>query len=115
MRFSREPVVLVQALIVPLALAVVLLFHWPNTTVGVVNTLIVALGGAVAALGVSVDALLPLLAGLSKAVLAVILAFGLNVPENVQVFVLSAVGIVVAFLTRPQVTAKTQASLALAG
>lgn len=110
MRFTREPVAIVQGLVVPVLLAIVMLFHWSETTSGAVNVLIVALGGAVAALGVGVDALLPLLGGLAKAVIAVLLAFGLHVPEETQAFVLTVVSVVVAWLTRPQVTAKTPAT-----
>jgi hypothetical protein len=107
MQFNREPVALVQGLLVPIALAVVLLCHLNDNLAGALNTLIMAVGGLVAAVGVAkADAALPLLAGLAKAVLAVLLAWGVDVPETWQTFVLSAVGIVVAYLTRPQVTAK---------
>lgn len=107
MQLSREPVAVVQGLLVPLLMAAVLLFHFPDTTVGVVNAALLAIGGFIASVGVSVDAALPLLVGLAKALLAVLLAFGLHVPEVTQVFVLSAISIVVAFFgTRPQVTAK---------
>ena len=113
-KFTREPVAIVQALIVPLLIVAVGLFGWPESTVGVVNALILAVGGAVAALGVSVDAFLPLAAGVAKAALAVALAFNMDISEGAQTAILSAISIVVAFLTRPQVTAKTQADYKLA-
>jgi len=108
MRFDREPVALVQGFLVPVALAIVLLCQ-PNPILGgALNTLIMALGGVIAAFGVQrADAALPLLAGLAKAVLAVLLAWGLPVSEASQTFVLSVVSIIVAYLTRPQVTANT--------
>lgn len=113
MRFTREPVAIVQGLVVPILLALVLLFHLNDTLTGALNVLIVAVGGAVAAAGVGVDKLLPLLGGLAKAVLAVLLAFGMNVPETTQAFVLTVTSILVAFLTRPQVTAKAPPAPAL--
>jgi hypothetical protein len=114
MRFSREPVVLVQGLIIPILLAVVMLFRWPADTVGVVDAALLAVGGVVAALGVSVDATLPLLGGLAKALLAVLLQFGVHVSEEWQTTILVVVSIAVAYVTRPQVTAKVQANYALA-
>lgn len=106
MQFSREPIAVVQGLLVPILMTVVLLFHWPADTVGIVNAALLAIGGFVASLGVGIDAALPLLTGLGKAVIAVLLAFGLHVPEVTQTVVLTVLSIVVAYLTRPQVTAK---------
>jgi hypothetical protein len=106
MNFNREPVALVQGLLVPVALLVILLFKLPETTVGVLNALIMAIGGAVAALGVSVDSFLPLIGGLAKAVIAVMLAFGLHISDQWQATVLGVLSVVVAYITRPQVVAK---------
>lgn len=112
MRFQRDPVILVQMLIIPILMSIVLLFAssfgWPETTVGVVNALLLAAGGAVAAFGVSVDAGLPLVAGIVKALLAVLLAFGLHINEVQQVVVLTIVSVIISYLTRGQVTAKEQ-------
>lgn len=113
MRFTREPVAIVQGLVVPILLALVLLLHLSETATGALNVLILAVGGAVAAVGVGVDKLLPLLGGLAKAVIAVLLAFGLHVPEATQAFVLTVISVVVAFLTRLQVTAKSPPTPAL--
>ena len=111
MQLSREPVALVQGLLVPIALAVVLALHLGVDLTGAVDALVMALGGAVAAWGVARwDALLPLLSGLAKAVIAVLLAFTVHVPESTSTLVLSVIGIVVAFLTRAQVAAKTLAA-----
>lgn len=105
---KREPVVFVEGLLVPLLLAATLLFAWTEETVGIVQAAVLAIGGFVAALGVGKDAALATLGGLAKAVLAVLLTFGVPISEQWQTFVLSAVSIVVAFLTRPQVEAKVQ-------
>lgn len=105
---KREPVVLVEALLVPILLAATLLFGWTESTVGVVQAAILALGGFAAATGVSKDAALAALAGLAKAVLAVLLTFGVPISESWQTFVLTTISIVVSFLTRPQVESKGQ-------
>lgn len=104
----REPVVVVDALLVPILLAATLLFAWPENVVGVVQAAILALGGFVAAVGIGKDAALAALSGLAKAVLAVLLTFGVPISESWQTFVLTVVSVVVAFLTRPQVEAKVQ-------
>lgn len=105
---KREPVMVVEALLVPILLAATLLFAWPEETVGIVQTAILAIGGFVAALGVGKDAALAVLGGLAKAVLATLLTFGVPITEQWQTFILTVVSVVVAFLTRPQVEAKVQ-------
>ena len=114
MQISREPIVLIQGLIIPLLMTIIMLFRWPPETVGVVNAALLAAGGVVAAFGVSVDAVLPLLTGFAKAVLAVALAFGAHVPTEWQATVLGVISVAVAFYSRTQVTAKVKAAYALA-
>lgn len=111
MTFNREPVVLVQALLVPLALAVILFLHLGETLTDSLNVLVVALGGAVAALGVGTDKILPLLGGLAKAIVAVVIGFGGHVSDDTQVLILTGISIIVAYLTRPQVTPKASYAL----
>jgi len=110
MRLTRDPVVLVQGLIIPILMTIVLVLKLSTDTTGLVDALLLAIGGAIAALGVSVDALLPLLGGLAKASLAVLLAFGVHLGVEWQTMILSILAIVVAFLTRPQVTSRVPAS-----
>ena len=106
MKLTREPVVVVQALIVPILMSLVLLFGWPENTVGVVQAAILAIGGAVAAAGVGRDALLPVLGGVAKAVIAVFLTFGLPLTPELETFILTVISVIVAYMTRPQVEAK---------
>lgn len=111
MHVSREPVVIIQGLLVPLLVLLVPLFHWGEPASGIVNAAILTVGGALAAAFVGVDQLLPLLAGVAKAVLAVFLAFGVDVPETTQAFILAATGVFLSFLgVRPQVTPKSSVS-----
>jgi hypothetical protein len=78
---GREPVITVST-VVALLIGMLPIFDWPAETVGIVVGALVVLGGAVEAALVSVDRLLPLLVGVAKAVLAVVAAFGLHVPDN---------------------------------
>lgn len=107
--FRRFPVASVQGVIVPVLLALVPAFLQDEKTAGAVNIALVALGGFVAAAGVSVDAALPVLTGLAKAVLAAVLAFGVDVPERWQTAVLAVLSVLVASWTHTQVTAKLSA------
>lgn len=116
MTVKREPVALVQGLLVPIVLAVLVALPLNGDLSGALNAVVVGVGGIVAAFGVARwDAVLPLLGGLAKAVIALLLAFGIHMPEAYQAMVLSVLGIVVAFLTRPQVEAKASIHLAHAG
>lgn len=111
--FQRFPVASVQGVLVPILIALVPVLGLSEVTSGAVNTALLALGGAVAAFGVSVDAGLPLLTGVAKAVLAAVLAFGVHVPEVWQAAGLSVLSILVAAWTHTQVTAKQPANTAL--
>jgi hypothetical protein len=107
--FGRDPVVIVQALIVPVLLLAVGLFGWTENTVGVVQAAILAVGGFVAALGLSKDAALAALSGVVKAILALMLTFEVPISEGLQTFILGVVAVVVSFFgVRPQVEAKVQ-------
>lgn len=107
MKISREPVALVQALLVPIMLAIILALPLGGDLSGALNAVVTGVGGMVAAFGVQKwDAVLPLLGGFAKSVIALILAFGIHLAENYQTLILSVLAIVVGFLTRPQVTAK---------
>lgn len=103
---NREPVVVFQALVVPILMALSLVFGFTEETQGIVNATLLAVGGFVAALGVSVRSALPLLSGLVKAVLALLAAFAVDIPSNWQVALLSVVAVVTAYFTQSQVVAK---------
>jgi hypothetical protein len=104
--FSRFPVASVQGVLVPILIALVPVFGWAEGVSGAVNVALLALGGLVAAFGVSVDAGLPLLTGAAKAVVAAVLAFGVHIPETWQAAGLAILSILVASWTHTQVTAK---------
>ena len=105
-QFSREPVVLVQAAIVPILLLLLPLFGWSLMATDTVRVLVLAAGGFVAALGVSMEAALPLVMGLLQAGVSAALAFGWNIPTVWQTFVFGFASVVIGLFTRTQVTAK---------
>lgn len=106
--WGREPAVF-WSLVATLVQALLLLFPWSDEVHGALNALTLAVAGVLTAGWVSVDAALPLLAGVFKAVLAVVLAFGVHVPDQVQVAILAVVSAVVSLLVRQQVTAQVPA------
>jgi hypothetical protein len=106
---NREPVVVIQAFIVPALIAFSLVFAFSDITQGLVNAALLAAGGFITAAFVSSRAALPLLSGLVKAVLALVLGLGVSIPANWQAAVLGVVAVAVAFFTQSQVTAKGNA------
>jgi hypothetical protein len=102
---GREPAVFF-AFVASLLQASSLLFSLSTEWQGVVNAVIVALGGFATAKMVSVDAVLPALTGLLKAVFALLLSFGWHLSDNVQVGILTLVTAAGAFVVRQHVEAK---------
>jgi hypothetical protein len=104
---AHEPAVLWMALIAPvIQLVSALIFPLNDEQQGVLNALAAAVVGVVVAANVAVERALPLLVGLVQAVIAVGLAFGLELDPTAQSAFLALVGAVVAFFTRTQVTPK---------
>lgn len=112
MELRREPVVIFQGLVVPALMALSLILNLSTDVQGYVDAVLMALGGIVAALGVSVRAALPLLSGFVKAVVALLLGLGIDVPSNWQAAIMGVIGVAVAFYTQSQVTAKDYALVA---
>lgn len=107
---GREPAVF-WGLVATLAQAVLLLFDLDAQVQGAANAVLLAVAGFLTAAAVSVDAALPALEGLLKAVFALILAMGVALPATTQVAILAVVTAVGAFFVRQQVTAKVQPGL----
>jgi len=103
--FGREPAVF-WGLVATLIQSIALLFPLTSEVQGAVNAASLALAGFLTAAMVSVDAALPALTGLLKAVFALVLAFGVNVPDATQVGILAVVTALGAFFVRQNVTAK---------
>lgn len=108
--WGREPAVF-WAMAATLIQALLLLAPWDDQLHGVANAVVLAAAGFATAAMVSVDAALPALAGLIKAIFALVLAFGIDVPANLQVGILAIVAAAGAFLVRQNVTAKVPAQV----
>jgi hypothetical protein len=105
MIFGREPAVF-WGLVATLIQAVALLFPFTTEVQGTVNAVSLALAGFLTAAMVSVDSALPALVGLLKAVFALVLAFGVDLPDATQVGILAVVTAFGAFFVRQNVVAK---------
>lgn len=102
--WGREPAVF-WAMVATALQALSLFLPLTESQQGLVNAVIVAGAGFATAAMVSVDAALPALAGVIKAVFALLLGFGLNVPDTTQVAVMALVTAVGAFFVRQNVVA----------
>jgi hypothetical protein len=102
---GREPAVFF-GMVASVLMALALLLHLNTDVQSLVNAAILALSGLAAASFVSLDAALPALVGLLKAVFALIVGLGGHLPDNTQVAILAVVTAVAAFWVRTQVTAK---------
>lgn len=103
--WGREPAVF-WGLVATLLQSVALLLPFNADVQGAINAATLALAGFLTAAMVSVEVALPALVGLLKAVFALLLAFGTNVPEATQVGILAVVTALGAFFVRSNVTAK---------
>lgn len=108
MILGREPAVF-WAMVATLLQAVLLLFPLSVDVQGTANAVILALAGFATAAMVSVDAALPALTGLIKAVFALVLSLGMNLPDTTQVGILAVVTALGAFFVRQNVVAKVPA------
>lgn len=102
---GREPAVF-WALVATLLQSILLLFPLAVEVQGTANAVILAIAGFATAAMVSVDAALPALTGLLKAVFALVLSLGMHLPDTTQVGILAVVTALGAFLVRQNVVAK---------
>lgn len=104
---GRDPVFTVQSAVAAV-LAITLFFNLSTDIQALVNAVVVALGGVVAAWMVAAEKALPLLEGLAKAIIALIVGMGIDVPANVQAGVFALLAVVTAYWMRGQVVAPVQ-------
>jgi hypothetical protein len=106
---GREPAVF-WALVATLLQSLLLLFPLSVEVQGTANAAILALAGFATATAVSVDAALPALTGLLKAVFALVISLGLQLPDTTQVGILAVVSALGAFFVRQNVVASVAPS-----
>lgn len=102
--FGREPVQIIHFISGVLVFLVPFL-HLDTTTNGAVLAVITAASGFASAAAVSGEQAAPLVAGLLKAVFALVLALHIVLPDQVQALVMFAVEAITAWYLRTQVVA----------
>jgi hypothetical protein len=106
----REPALLYVGLLAPLVQALAAFVFDANPVIqGAVNAVAVALTGAITAAVVRSDKLVPALTGAFQAVVALVLAFGVDWTSQQQAGLMIAFGAIVAVVVRDRVTAPAPA------
>lgn len=102
----REPALLYVGLLAPVVQVLAAFVFDANPTVqGAVNAAAVAVAGAITAVLVRSDSLVPAILGAAQAVLALVLAFGVQWSSEQQAALMGLVGVVVAVVVRDRVEA----------
>lgn len=110
MNISREPALLWIGLIAPIVQAVAAFVFVTDPAVqGAVNAVAVAVAGAITAYLVKSENLLPAITGLGQAVIALVLAFGVQWSAEQQAALMVALGAIAAFIVRDRVDAPVAA------
>ena len=110
MSLRREPALFYISLLAPAiqALAAFLFVDDPSMQ-GVLNAAAVAVAGAVTAFLVRADNLLPALTGAAQAVIALLVAFGLDWSPEQQAALMVPIGIIAGYVVRDRVVAPVSA------
>lgn len=101
---GRDPV-FVTELAGMLVLALSLFLNLNPDMQGLLSAAVLALVGVVSAWLVAAEKALPLMAGLARSLIALVVGFGIDVPANVQAGVYAVIAVFVAFMLRGQVVA----------
>lgn len=110
MSLSREPATLWIGLVAPIVAALAAFVFAANPDLqGVINAAAVAVAGAITAFLVRSDNLLPAITGAIQALIAVVVAFGLEWTSAQQATLMVAMGAIAAYIVRDRVTAPVPA------
>lgn len=108
--FNREPAILMALAASIISFIGAFVVHLSDGQQTVLNAVVAAVFGLIAAWGLSKDRLVPAIMGVAQAVLNVTLAFGLHLSAERQSIIMGLVStLVAALIVRPQVTAKVPA------
>jgi hypothetical protein len=102
--FGREPALWLNFIAV-LVYAVGLLLDLSVETQGILNGIAAALAGLIIAGFVLAEVWVPILLGLFKAVIALVISLGVNLTPEIQVMIMAALTAFLALATRTQVVA----------
>lgn len=107
---KREPALLYVGLVAPIVQALAAFFFDADAaTQGAVNAVAVAVAGAITAVLVRSDKMVPAITGAFQAVVALVLAFGVDWSAEQQAGLMIAIGAIVAVIVRDRVTAPVPA------
>jgi hypothetical protein len=110
MNLRREPAVLWLGLLAPTVQALAaFVFAADPVLQGAINAAAIAIAGAVTAFLVKSDNLLPAITGAVGALIALVLAFGVDWSSEQQAALMIAVGAIAAYIVRDRVTAPVPA------
>jgi hypothetical protein len=113
MNLNRDPAVLWIGLLAPIAQALAAFVFAADPAVqGAINAASVAVAGAITAFIVRSDQLLPALTGAIQAIIALVLAYGVDWTSEQQASLMVALGAIAAFIVRDRVTAPVPANSA---
>lgn len=107
MNLRREPALLLGFLAALIQLVSAVIFPLSDEQQGVLNGLLAVVAGVVVAAMVSLEKAVPLLVGLAQAVIAVGLAFGMELDPVAQSAIMGVVVAGVSLFTRTQVVVGT--------
>ncbi len=107
----REPALFWLSLVAPVVQALAaFMFNADPAMQGVINTAAVAIAGAITAMLVKADNLVPALTGAVQAVIALVVAFGLDWSAEQQAALTVPIGIVAGYIVRDRVVAPVPAT-----
>lgn len=110
MNVRREPAILWLGLLAPIVQALAaFVFAADPALQGAINAAAIAVAGAVTAFMVKSDNLLPAITGAVGALIALVLAFGVDWSSEQQASLMIAVGAIAAYIVRDRVNAPVPA------
>lgn len=112
MTIQREPATVYMGLLAPIVAVLAAFVFAANPDLqGAINAAAVAIAGAITAFLVTSDNLLPAITGAAQALIALVVAFGLDWSSTQQASLMVAVGVIASIIVRDRVTAPVAASV----
>jgi len=114
MSVRREPALLLISLLAPTVQALAaFVFAADATTQGVVNAAAVAVAGAITAVMVRAENMVPAITGAAQALIALVVAFGADWDASQQAALMVPIGIIAGYVVRERVVAPVSSTTAV--
>lgn len=107
--FNREPALTLNLLLM-VATGLGLIFHLSDDAQGILQGIASAIVGLLVAGFVKADQWVPIVVGIFKLLISLVMALGVDFPAEWQAFILMAITAVLAFATRQSVVAPVDAA-----